>query len=300
VVLNPAAGGATDAASVEAAVRGASDWDLIETTDAGHGRELAAGSLAAGYERVVAAGGDGTIHEVVQGLALHPGRARLGVIPLGTGNDLARTLAIPDDPHAAVTLVMHGRERSIDLVRVDGGDGPRWCINMAAGGFSGEVDMTVDDRDLKERWGPLAYVVGAVETAREIKPYEVSVQLDHEPAEIVRALAVLVANGRTCAGGVRVAPLADPEDGLLDIVIIRHGTILELTGLAARVASGTILESPHVLHRRGRRARIESVPPMWFNVDGELLTQEPLVFTVEPRRIRVVVGPEYHRDPIFD
>lgn len=295
VVLNPAAGSAGSATALTEAVREREGWALCATTSAGEARRLVAEAIRDGYERIVAAGGDGTVNEVVQGLACEPDVARLGVIPLGTGNDLARTLGIPDDPTEAIEVVESGVERAIDLIRVETGGDVHWCINAAAGGFSGEVDRTIESGDLKRRWGPLAYLIGAIETAREMKAYLATVEVDDGPAEQIPALAIVVANGRTCAGGLQVAPDADVEDGLLDLVVIRHGTVLELTGLAARLASGTILDSPHVLHRRAHRVTIDSDPAMWFNVDGELVTQEPITFRIVPKRLRIAVGPGYHR-----
>ena len=298
VIINPAAGTADVQIVRDAAVR-VHGWDVVEATEASHARQLATDATARGYERVVAAGGDGTINEVVQGLAAHPTNARLGVIPMGTGNDLARTLDLPTEPIAAIELIEHGAERQIDLIRVETQGLLRYCINVATGGFGGEVDLALEDGTLKETWGPLAYVLGAVKAQREMKPYEASIHFDDGPGEDVSALAIVVANGRTCAGGMRVAPLADPEDGLIDVMIIRHGTLLELAGVTARLAAGTIFESPHVIHRRSRRVHVESEPQMWFNVDGELITEEPATFTAVPKMIRVIVGPGYHRDPLF-
>jgi len=229
----------------------------------------------------------------------HPDRAHLAIVPLGTANDLARTLDVPADPEGAVALIDRGDARAIDLIRVETGGHLRYCINVAAGGFSGEVDRVIDAGELKEVWGPFAYVAGAVEAAGDLQPYETVLEIDDQPPETVAALAVTVANGRTCGGGLRVAPWADMEDGLADVTVVRFGTALELTGLAARLASGTILESPQAEHLRGRRVRLRSTPKMWFNVDGEIVTDEPLQFTVVPHALRVVVGPGYRRDPIL-
>ena len=298
VVINPTAGTA-DAEIVRDTAKRVHGWDVVEATGASHARQLATDAAGRGYERVVAAGGDGTVNEVVQGLCAHPSCARLGVVPMGTGNDLARTLGLPTDPVAAIELIEHGEEREIDLIRVETDGTLRYAINVATGGFGGEVDLVLEEGTLKETWGPLAYVLAAVKAQRELKPYVTVLRFDDAPPETVSALAIVVANGRTCAGGLRVAPLADLEDGLLDVMIIRHGTVLELAGVTARLAAGSIFESPHVIHRRGRRVHIESDPQMWFNVDGELITQEPATFTVVPKMIRVTVGPGYHRDPIF-
>lgn len=298
-IVNPAAGGAEASSALGRAARRAG-WQVWRTADAGDAERMAARAVEQGAGRVVACGGDGTVNEVVQGLLRHPAPARLAVVPLGTANDLARTLDLPADPEAAVELVERGEERTIDVLRVESAGRVRHCVNVAAGGFSGEVDRAVESAELKEVWGPLAYVAGAVEVARELQPYEVVLQVDDEPPEPVPALAVTVANGRTCGGGLRVAPWADPEDGLLDVTVIRHGSVLELGGLAARLLSGTILDSPHVLRRQGQRVHVRSAPPMWFNVDGELYTEEPATFAVVPKALRVTVGPAYRRDPALD
>jgi diacylglycerol kinase (ATP) len=110
-----------------------------------------------------------------------------------------------------------------------------------------------------------------------------------------------VANCRTTGGGIYVAPLANPEDGLLDIVIVNSGSVLELTAVAAKLlTSGNYLDARIVTHRRARRVEIESQPGMWFNLDGELIGNEPVTFSVEPQALRVIAGAEYHPDAAYD
>ncbi len=169
-------------------------------------------------------------------------------------------------------------------------------INVAAGGFSGQVDEVLTD-ELKETWGPLAYLIGAVSVFPDLVGYETTIAWEDSPFERVEALNVIVANGRTVAGGFRVAPTANPEDGLLDVVVVRYGSVVDLVGVAARLLAGNYLNSEQVLHRRARRVRITSRPGMWFNIDGELLTKEPITFTVQPQALRVVVGPAYTPSP---
>jgi diacylglycerol kinase (ATP) len=296
VILNPCAGSAAQAEALRDALARHRETTLYETCWAGHATELAAEALRGGYELIVAAGGDGTIHEVVNGLAGDFARARLGIIPLGTGNDLARTLAIPDDPLEALALMMDGPERWIDLLKVESAAQVLYGINVAAGGFSGQVDEVLTD-ELKATWGPLAYLLGAIRVVPDLTGYHTTIAWEDGPVERVEALNIVVANGRTVAGGFRVAPLANPEDGLLDIIIVRYGDALDLAGVAARLLTGNYLNSDQVLHRRARRAHIASRPGMWFNVDGELFTNQPAVFTVLPQVLRVVVGPGYAPDP---
>ena len=131
----------------------------------------------------------------------------------------------------------------------------------------------------------------------DLTKYRTEIRYDGKAWESVPALNVIVANGRTAGGGTVVAPMANPEDGLLDVVIVRTGTMLQLSGVAARLLAGNYVESDIVTHQRARRVEIKSEPGMWFNVDGELITREPVVFFVEPQALQVVVGPEYKSEP---
>jgi diacylglycerol kinase (ATP) len=296
IILNPRAGSAEQSESLRETLAGRAEITLYKTDGAGHATTLAAEALEAGYERIVAAGGDGTIHEVVNGLAADFTRARLGIIPLGTGNDLARTLAVPADPLEALHIVMAGAEHWIDLMKVESTDQVTYGINVAAGGFSGQVDEVLTEK-LKASWGPMAYLLGAARVVPDLTGYHTAIAWEDGPVERVEALNIVVANGRTCAGGFQVAPLANPEDGLLDVIIVRYGDVLDLAGVAARMLGGNYLNSDQVMDRRARSVRIASHPGMWFNVDGELFTNQPVAFTILPQALRVSVGPEYIADP---
>ncbi|HSN97445.1 MAG TPA: diacylglycerol kinase family protein, partial [Candidatus Nanopelagicales bacterium] len=244
-----------------------------------------------GVDLVVAAGGDGTIHEVVQGLMASPARPHLGVLPLGTGNDLARTLGIPADPAEAVALLETGVPRAVDLMRVQMDRELRFGVNVAAGGFSGQVDEVMTD-DMKATWGPLAYVRGAVSALPDLTSYRTAIAWDDGDLERAEVLNIVVANGQTCAGGVKVAPDADPTDGLLDVVVVRYASLLDLARIAARLLAGDYTESDDVFLRRTRRLRIDSHPGMWFNVDGELIGNAPVGFEVVPAAITVIAPPQ--------
>ena len=296
IIMNPNAGSAERGEALREAVAGRSDMIIRETRRPGEARELAAAALRSGYELIVAAGGDGTINEVVNGLAADFEKATLGIIPLGTGNDLARTLALPDDPREALALLTEGVVRRIDLIKIETANTMVYGVNAAAGGFSGQVDEALSD-ELKATWGPLAYLIGAVSVLPDLTGYETSIAWEDGPFERVEALNVVVGNGRTVAGGLQVAPTANPEDGLLDVVIVRYGSVVDLVGVAARLLAGNYLNSEQVYHRQVPGVRITSRPGMWFNVDGELLTKEPITFSVQPQALRVVVGPTYTPSP---
>jgi diacylglycerol kinase (ATP) len=292
IILNPKAGTAEQADVIHHAVAACSELTLWETTGPGQARQLAATALQAEAELVVAAGGDGTINEVINGLAVNFAQACLGILPLGTGNDLARTLALPPDPQSALQFLTTGVVRAIDLMKIETAHQVAYGINVAAGGFTGQMNELLSE-EMKASWGPLAYLRGAVSVLPNLTDYETSVSYDDEAAERIDALNIIVANGRTAAGGFIVAPTANPEDGLLDVVIVKSGSLFDVAGVAARLVAGNYLDSDQVLHRQARRVSVTSRPGMWFNVDGELFTQRPVTFTVIPRALRVVVGAEY-------
>ena len=297
IILNPNAGSAAQAESLHEAISTDPAVTLWETTPERPARELAAAALREGARLIVAAGGDGTINEVVNGLAGNFAQARLGILPLGTGNDLARTLALPTDVQEAFRLLTSGPVRTLDVIRVKTAGGTVYGLNVAAGGFTGQVNEVMTD-ELKATWGPLAYLLGAVSVLPNLTDYETFITWDGGPEERIAALNSIVANGRTAAGGFMVAPTANPEDGLLDVVIVQSGSLVDLAGVAARLLVGNYVDSDLVLHRRVRRLRVAARPGMWFNVDGELLTKDPVTFSVLPQALRDVAGKDYTPEPL--
>jgi diacylglycerol kinase (ATP) len=296
IIVNPRAGAAQQATVLREALAAHRHVTLCETSGAQQAASLAAEALQQGAELIVAAGGDGTVNAVINGLAPDFAQARFGILPLGTGNDLARTLALPTEPLAALQVLTTGAERCLDLMEVATADGTVYGLNMAIGGFTGQMNEVMTD-ELKATWGPLAYLVGAVQVLPDLTDYETTITCDDAPVERVAALNIAVANGRTAGGGLCVAPQANPEDGLLDLVLIRCAPWLELAEVAARFLAGTYLDSDSVAYRRVRRVHIAARPGMWFNVDGELLTKEPITCTVRPQALRVIVGPDYLPNP---
>jgi diacylglycerol kinase (ATP) len=296
LVLNPGAS-SSDPDAVAAVVKLLPGVVVATTEEPGHGAELAVDAARHGFDTVIAAGGDGTITEVVDGLATLQAPPRLAVVPLGTGNDLARTLAVPLDAPLAVQTLLEERVRQLDLVVVEADDGARThSINVSAGGFSGEVSEAMTPES-KRLLGPLAYVWSAAKILPELVPYRTRITWDGGDVEELEALNIVVANARTIGGGRAVAPRANPEDGLLDVVIVRFGTALDLAKVGARILAGDYLEDELVSLRRTAALRVESVPPMPWNADGELITRAATSFRVRPRALPVLVGAEYRADP---
>ncbi len=299
VLYNSNAGSAPDA-DIDA-LRTIPGVDLVDCQEPDDTIAAAADAGRAGEALVVAAGGDGTVHLVANGL-MQAGtsaetRPALGVLPLGTGNDFARTLGLDLDapPVEALDAIRRGTPRPMDLIRVShpGQEGATpYAVNVCAGGFSGAVDEVLTS-EMKGTWGPLAYLVGAVKALPDLSEYDTRVGWDGGPRERIHAFNIVVANGRTAGGGKPVAPRANPEDGLLDVVVVRAGTGADVARLVARVLAGDYLADDHIVFNRVERLTVESTPGMWFNVDGELRTNDPITFEVVPSALRVVPGAAY-------
>lgn len=293
VILNKNAGSAEVAESVIDAFDAEAELDCRMPEKEGESAALAREAVREGFDVVAAAGGDGTVNQVVNGLMEEEGEATLAVLPLGTGNDLARMLDIPHDLDKALALIVEGQPRRLDVFRFETPSRSVFGINAATGGFSGKVGETLTS-ELKANWGPLAYLIGAASLIPEIEEYETYLSYDGGAPEKVNALNVIAANGRTVAGGKRVAPLSNPEDGLLDVVVVKNGTVVELGDIAARLVAGKFLNHPIVMYRTAHSLRVESSPGMWFNVDGELINDEPVVITIQKGALPVIVGPDYN------
>lgn len=296
VIINPSAGSAGDTEAVERWAAGRADVVVWESPDEATCRRMVRRAMDEGAETVVAAGGDGTVNLVLNALMERGAEARLGILPLGTGNDLAHTLGVPRDVDAALEALEAGREARIDVFRLEAEDASRYGVNVAAGGFSGQVDEVLTS-ELKATWGPLAYLLGVAQVLPDLQQYETFITLDGRPRRRVQALNVVVANGRTAAGGRPVAPRANPCDGQLDVVIVEWGRPAELAEVGTRLMAGDYLQSSLVSHHRVRQVAVTSMPGMWFNVDGELVTKKPVTIEVVPRRLRAVVGPAFEAAP---
>ncbi len=297
VICNPASsGGGYDPEELHRELEGY-ELEWITTESPGHARE-AAREWRDGLLIVV--GGDGTISEVVNGLgrAGFPEGVTLAILPAGTGNDLAATLAIPNDPDEAEAVLRQNRVRTLDVVQVRSeGIGEQFFINVATGGMGAEVSGAVD-AEMKKRWGKLTYLRASLEVAREHDAKEVTLTLDGAERKL-RAVNLAIGNCRYTGNGWLAAPRANPEDGLLDLVVIEDVGVLEMLKLAPTVlAASDYLDKEGVFFARAREIRVEASPgSLEFTVDGEVIGDEPAVFAVIPQALKVVVGPGYVPEP---
>jgi diacylglycerol kinase (ATP) len=249
---------------------------------------------------LIVAGGDGTINDVVNGLgrADFPEGVTLGILPAGTGNDLAATLRIPEDPGLAEDVIRQNRQRRLDVARVRSeGIGERFFINVATGGLGAEIS-DANDEELKKRWGKLSYLRASLEVARDFDVRDLTLYLD-DAERRVKAVNIAVGNCRYTGGGWPATPKANPEDGLLDVVVIEALGVADLLELApAALSESDYLDSDGVLFVRAKEIRVETQPPgLEFTADGEIIGNEPARFSILPQALNVLVGPEYVPEP---
>ena len=297
VICNPASsGGGYDPEELRRELEGY-ELEWIITQSPGDATE-AAREFRDGLLIVV--GGDGTITEVVNGLGMtgFPEGVTLGILPAGTGNDLAATLDIPDDPDEAEDVLRQHRVRTLDVVQVRSQSvGEQFFINVATGGMGAEVSGAADAQ-MKSRWGKLAYLRASLEVAREYEATEITLTLDGAEHQL-RAVNLAIGNCRYAGSGWLAAPRANPEDGLLDLVVIEDVGVQEVLKLAPAVlAASDYLDKEGVFFARAREIRVESSPgSLEFTVDGEVIGDEPAVFAVIPQALKVIVGPGYIPEP---
>jgi diacylglycerol kinase (ATP) len=296
IILNPEAGSADRLPALRRALARLPDARLVETRAAGHAEELARAAAADGAELVVAAGGDGTLNEVLNGLAGHFGRVRMGVVPVGTGNDFVRSIGIPDDSDEALAILARGHTRRLDVARATVGRRHRSFLNMSAGGFASEVGDALS-MEVKSRWGGLAYLRSAAGALPELRAYRTTIRLGDGETLRLAAYLVVVANGRYVASGIPAAPTARLDDGLLDLVVFPAMPLADLVVVIPQTLLGRHVEGGHVIFRRSPRLTIEADPPLTFNADGEPLAAATTRFAVLPQALEVVVGDlEQERD----
>jgi diacylglycerol kinase (ATP) len=256
-------------------------------------------ALQSGLNTVVAAGGDGTVNAVVNALMSieHGRRPRMAILPLGTANDFAGTLCLPDNINDAISLIEHSRCVAIDVVRIRSDEFERHYANVAAGGNSVRVTEEITS-EMKARWGAFCYLRGALTVLADLEIYQVDAVLDEERIQQLGTWAILVANGKTNAGRILVAPEASPTDGLMDVILIRDGSVMDMIDIVGNAVLGSYLESGQVIHRQVKHFQLDSTPGMRFTVDGEVIDKEPVTFDVVPAAIEMYVGTDFQESRV--
>ena len=256
----------------------------------GHLIELARGAVDDGAELVVAAGGDGTLNEVVNGVA---GRnVELATIPLGTGMDFGRTYGLPTKFDDAVRVALDGETRTVDAGRVDyrtweGTTAERWFANVGSVGMSGAVAQRVNGMS-KALGGKITFFYALTRVFFEWENTEVRVTLDDDERH-GRMHDVIVANGIWHGGGMMLAPDAAPDDGLFDVVLIGDVGRVDFLTTAPKIYKGKHVAHPKVEVLRSSRVTVDGDEHLPIEVEGEQVGTTPATFSVVRGALRVRV-----------
>ena len=255
--------------------------DIVEAKPNGPDDLLAAIRQASDVDMIILGGGDGTLNSAAP--AIIERGLPLGILPLGTANDLTRTLGIPAEPEAAAGIIADGRTRVIDVGSVNG----VYFFNVASIGFSASLARGLTS-EAKKRWGTLGYALAALNILTRSRPFTIDVEHDGISKK-VRTVQISVGNGRFYGGGMAVAETATADDGTLDVYSLEVPNWWHLILLAPALRRGTQGRSRYVRTFSTTELKLSSRRRHQVNADGELVTRTPAHFKIHPQSVKVFV-----------
>lgn len=244
------------------------------TTGEGDATREAELAIERGYDMIIAAGGDGTLYEVINGMAERDNRPPLGVFPLGTTNDFARALGIPRQWEDYVDLVIQQQTRPLDLGKAN----DRYFINIAGGGSLTELTYEVPSR-LKTMIGQLAYYMKGIEKMASLSPQELIIRANGQEEIHDEFMLFLIANTNSVGGFEKLAPGATIDDGLFDVIGVRKCNLADMIRLVTLALRGEHLNDKKVVHFQTDHMEVNSPGYVQLNLDGELGGTLPAKFT---------------------
>ena len=290
VVLNPYAnrwGARRKRPMVEEALNAAGiEFELQETTVRGHATRLARSAAEGDYDAVIAAGGDGTLHEVINGLVQAAGEGPtkpFGILPIGTGNDFASSAKIPQDLEQAVQILQAAKTEQVDLATFNG----RMFINNCAAAM--EPLVTIEAEGLQRLSGSVRYIVALIKALLKLKAWQMHVKWDS--GEFLGPVYLLsVCNGIRTGGSFIMAPQAQISDGLLDFVLVPEVPMRTVFAILPRLFTGSHIKHEKVTYLRTTHLEISSRPGTPVHADGEVLEQSinKLDYTVLPGKLTLL------------
>lgn len=260
------------------------------TTGAGDATKAARIAIERKYDVVIAAGGDGTIYEVVNGLADAEFRPKLGIIPVGTTNDFARAIHVPRSVKAAVDIIVEGHTMPIDIGKMN----DKYFINIAGGGRLTELTYEVPSK-LKTVLGQMAYYLKGIEMLPSIGASQVSIEYDGKLFE-GEIMLFLVANTNSVGGFERLAPDASLNDGMFSLLILKKTNLADFVRIATLALRGDHLKDPNIIYAKANRIKVTSRDKMMLNLDGEFGGLAPAEFVNLYRHFDVFVPENFKPD----
>ncbi len=266
--------------------RGGIETSCHATEGEGDASRAASEAVRRGFDLVIAAGGDGTLNEVVSGLSTHQKRPSLGILPLGTTNDFARAHGIPRLWTDACDLIVRGFTRPVDVGRAN----DKYFINIAGGGSLTELTYEVPSK-LKTMVGQLAYYMKGLEKITRLHPVRMKITASGVEDEIDEELMLfLIANSNSVAGFDRLAPDASTNDGLFDVLALRKCNLGEFIRIATMVMRGEVVKhDPHFIYFQSDRITVETDDRVQLNLDGEFGGTLPCTFSMLPSHLNVIM-----------
>lgn len=258
------------------------DFEIVFTRYEGHATEIARDFSSTGDYRIYAVGGDGTLNEVLNGMV--GTGSTLACIPGGSGNDFIKSVVKKFDRRRILLDTILGTEKEVDLGMAD----DRYFLNIASLGFDANVVKNAE----KYKTGPIvpnkvSYLLSVISTAMDIKPEKVRIIADDEVFD-EEVFMVAVANGKYYGGGIKIAPLAEIDDGLLDVLIVTDIDRAKVMKFLPKAIAGKHMGLEELQYRRCRRVEIIAEEPVYINVDGELAARKKVVFSISDKKVKMV------------
>jgi diacylglycerol kinase (ATP) len=263
--------------------RGGIETSTHATIGEGDATMAAAEAIERGFDIIIAAGGDGTIYEVINGMAEKEYRPQLGIIPLGTTNDFARALNIPRSWEGAVDVILQQHAQYIDVGKMD----QRYFINIAGGGSMTELTYEVPSK-LKTMIGQMAYYMKGLEKLPRLRPIELYIRTDDKEYH-EEVMLFLISNSNSVGGFEKLAPDASLNDGLFDVLILKKCNLAEFIRVVSLALRGEHLGDPNIIHFQTKTIQVTSPDYVQINLDGEFGGTLPCIFTNLPCHVQIFV-----------
>ncbi len=269
----------------------------LTTTGRGQATEFTREILAEGYRKIISIGGDGTLHEVINGVFTQdhclPKEVTIGLIPVGTGNDWGRMFGIPLVYEGAAGVIKEGKSLLHDIGVIDYFSGSEklrtFFINIAGLGFEAAVIKRTNKQKEKGRSSKAIYLYNLLRSLVSYNNTPVEISIDGKTSQ-AKVFSINIGNGRYCGGGMRQTPDALPDDGLLDITIIKEMGKLEIIRSLSMLYDGTVLSHPKIDGFRTTGLKVVSDTMLLIEADGELLGHTPAEFSIIPSAINIIYG----------
>lgn len=275
------------------------DFDTVFTGHRFHAIELTKRAIVEdGYRNIIAIGGDGTIHEVANGILqqqeVPSNEIRMGVIPVGTGNDWIRSFSIPKEYDNAIRTIAEGKEYIQDVAKVtfinrNGQQESRYCVNVTGAGLDADVNFRVCKMKEKGKNGKAAYMSKLVESVFAYRSCDMTAKVDGKECFSGYTLSASVGIGRYNGSGMQQLPESVADDGLLDVTVIEHMSIPRIAIAVPLLFNGKIYTHKRVRHFKGRTVELLFDGVREVEIDGEALGTTPATIAIEDKRLKIIV-----------